>query len=153
MQKQPNSRTCFLCGRENDISLKLKWYNDDENKKVIGKVTIPERFNSYPGIVHGGVVAAILDETAGRSIMLNGDFDNFMVTAKIEVEYKAPTPCNEELAVSGWIIKKSKAWAKVAGEIRKADGTITAACEAIIVQPPKETLSRWYEEKEFWYVD
>ncbi|HEC25979.1 MAG TPA: PaaI family thioesterase, partial [Gammaproteobacteria bacterium] len=69
MHKQPNSRTCFMCGRENDSGLKMSWYNIPEKEQNQGKVTIPEHFNGYPGIAHGGIVAAILDETAGRSIL------------------------------------------------------------------------------------
>jgi hypothetical protein len=28
MKKQASSRICFVCGRENDISLKMSWYED-----------------------------------------------------------------------------------------------------------------------------
>lgn len=152
MEKQPNSRTCFLCGRENDISLKMSWYNDYEHQQIVSKITISENFNSFPNIVHGGIVAAVLDETAGRAIMLDKDWDNLMVTIKLEVLYRHRTPCNEPLTVVGWIVKKSKNRAQVAGEIRRSDGTVTASCTAIIVRPPKDFFETWEKEKEFWRV-
>ena len=34
MDKQPNSRMCFVCGIENPIGLKLKFYTDDEGRCV-----------------------------------------------------------------------------------------------------------------------
>ena len=68
MIKQPTSRTCFACGRENDSGLKMTWYNNPESNQVEASVTIDEHFNGYPGIVHGGIVAAILDETSGRAV-------------------------------------------------------------------------------------
>ncbi len=152
MEKQPNSRTCFLCGRQNDVSLKMSWFNNYDEQKVVGTVTVPEEYNSYPGIVHGGVVAAILDETAGRSILLDGQWDNFMVTAKLEVIYKQPTPCGEQLTAVGWINKKSRNFAHVAGELRLPDGSVTATCTAVIIRPPQDVFEKWEAEKEYWRV-
>jgi hypothetical protein len=34
MEKQPNSRMCFVCGIENPIGLKLKFYTDDEGRCI-----------------------------------------------------------------------------------------------------------------------
>lgn len=152
MQKQPSSRTCFCCGRENDISLKMIWYNDVEARKVRCTVTVPEHFNGYPGVVHGGVVAAMLDETSGRAVMLEGDFENLMVTLNLQMTYRKPTPTNVPLEVTGWVIKQSPSRAKVAGEIRLPDGTVTAQCEAVVVSPPREILERFHEELPFWHV-
>ena len=152
MEKQPNSRTCFLCGRQNDISLKMSWYNDREARLVRATVTVPEHFNGYPNIVHGGIVAAILDETAGRAIMLDTGPDNLMVTIKLEVKYRLPTPTNTPLTVVGWVIKGGKTRARVASEIRLPDGTVTAECTAIIARPPEEIVQRWESEKPFWRV-
>ncbi|NOY17290.1 MAG: PaaI family thioesterase [Gammaproteobacteria bacterium] len=153
MDKQPNSRSCFMCGRENDSGLKMSWYNIPEKEQNQGKVTIPERFNGYPGIAHGGIVAAILDETAGRSILLDGDFDELFVTLKLETTFRNLTPTGVELTAVGWVIRRSAHKAKVAAELRLPDGTVTATCEALVVRPPKEVADRWGPEKKFWKVD
>lgn len=152
MDKQPTSRTCFVCGRENDMSLKMTWYNDDDAGKVRATLVVPEHFNGYPGIVHGGILAAILDETSGRAIMLNGDFDNFMVTLKLEITYRRPTPTETPLEITGWLIRKGANRAQVAGDIRLPDGTVTAECTAVVVKPPKEIEDMWEPEKVFWKV-
>jgi len=44
MKKQASSRTCFVCGRDNDISLKMSWYEDHEAQQVRATVTVPEHF-------------------------------------------------------------------------------------------------------------
>ncbi|NPV92534.1 MAG: PaaI family thioesterase [Firmicutes bacterium] len=152
MDKQPSSRSCFVCGRENDNGLHLEWYNDDESQRVVGTVTVPAKFNGYPGVVHGGIVAAILDETAGRAIMLNREFDNLMVTIKLEVTYRRPTPCGVPLTVTGWVDRRSGSRAQVAGEIRLPDGSLTATAKAHIMKPPPEFLGEWEKEKPFWRV-
>ncbi|MDY0095756.1 MAG: PaaI family thioesterase [Candidatus Vecturithrix sp.] len=152
MKKQPCSRTCFVCGRQNDIGLKMTWYEDHEAQQIRAAVTVPEHFNGYPGIVHGGILATILDETSGRAVMLKGGPDMLMVTMKLEVIYRRPTPTNTPLTVIGWVLKQTASRAQVAGEIRLPDGTVTAECQAIVVRPPQEIVERWEAEKSHWHV-
>jgi uncharacterized protein (TIGR00369 family) len=152
MEKQRSSRTCFLCGRQNDVGLKVSWYNDREAHKVVATVTVPDRYNSYPGLVHGGIVAALLDETAGRALLLDGEDDLLMVTLKIEVKYRHPTPTGQPLTLLGWVIHRSASRAQVASEIRLADGTLTAEAQAVVVKPGTELYERWEPEKPFWRV-
>ncbi len=100
MKKQASSRTCFVCGRQNDISLKMNWYEDHESQQVRATVTVPEYFNGYPGVVHGGIVAAILDETSGRAVMLKSGQDALMVALKLEVLFRRPTPTDTPLTAN-----------------------------------------------------
>ena len=152
MHKQANSRGCFLCGLENDASLKMRWYEDHQAQQVRSTVTVPNHFNGYPGVVHGGIVSAILDETSGRAVMLKSGKDALMVALKLEVRFRRPTPTNTPLTVIGWTIKQNTYRAQVAGEIRLPDGTLTAECKAIVVPPPKEILDKWEAEKPYWKV-
>ncbi len=152
MKQQKNSRTCFLCGLQNDFSLKMKWYEDHSAKQVRASVTVPEHFNGYPGVVHGGIVSAILDETAGRAVMLKSGEDALMVALKLEVVFRRPTPTDTPLTVIGWVIRQSTKRAQVAGEIRLPDGTLTAECKAVVVSPPQDILDRWEAEKPYWKV-
>lgn len=152
MNKQRNSRTCFLCGRQNDVGLKVSWYNDVAAQRVRATVSVPEHFNGYPGIVHGGIVAALLDETAGRALLLDGNDENLMVTLKLEVKYRHPTPTGQPLTLTGWVVQRHASRARVAAEVRLADGTVTAEGEALLVRAPREFLERWEPEKSFWRV-
>jgi len=153
MNKQPSSRTCFLCGRDNDMGLKMKWYNNPQTNQVEGSVIIPEHFNGYPGIAHGGIVAAILDETAGRTVMLDGNFNDLFVTLKLDVTYRNFTPTGVPLKAIGRMINKGNRSRKVAAELSTPDGNITAECEAVVVRPPEEIEKLWEPERKFWKVD
>lgn len=150
MIKQPNSRHCFMCGLENEISLKMEWYNNPETNQVEGEVVIADHFNSYPGIAHGGVVAAILDETAGRSVLLDGDFMRLFVTAKLEVSYRAPTPTGVKLKAVGRLIRMTKSRALAEADLLLEDGTIVAQCKAMLTKPPAEVMDQWEAEVPFW---
>jgi uncharacterized protein (TIGR00369 family) len=154
VNKQPTSRACFLCGRQNEIGLKMQWNNDPESQQIWADVTVPGWFNSYPGVVHGGIVAALLDETAGRALMLNGDNDRLFITTHLEIKYHHPTPTGQPLRVVGWILRQSERFGKVAAEIRLPDGMVTARCEARVARPPQKFFAEtgWDKEAEYWKV-
>jgi len=103
-------------------------------------------------VVHGGIVAAIIDETSGRALLLDGDWENLFVTLKLEVKYRQPTPTGVPLEVVGWVIKRSDTRARVAARVTLPDGTVTAEGEALVVRPPREIYDRWEPEKAYWRV-
>jgi uncharacterized protein (TIGR00369 family) len=153
LDKQPSSRTCFLCGRQNDVGLKMSWYNDPEAQQIRAVVTVPEHFNGYPGFVHGGIIAALLDETAGRSLLLGGNGDQLMVTLKLEIKYRQPTPTGVPLTLLGQVIKRSGSRAQVAAKLFLPDGTLAAEGQALLMRPSAEFFNRWEPEKKYWRVD
>ena len=152
MNKQPNSRMCFVCGLQNPIGLKLAFYEDHEAEQVRAEFTIPDDFQGYPGVVHGGIVCAILDEIAGRAVMLHGSADDLMATLRLTVRYRRPTPTSTPLTAVGWLEQKGGVGARVSGEIRLPDGTVTAEGEVLVAPPPEEFIARWEPEKSYWKV-
>jgi uncharacterized protein (TIGR00369 family) len=151
--RQPSSRSCFVCGRENPVGLKVRWDNDPEAGEIRARVTIAPEFNGYPGVAHGGILAALLDETAGRTILLDGDFDALMVTAKLEVMYRRPTPTGVPLLLVGRLVRRGEARAETQAEIRLADGTVSARATVILARPPTAITAGWQAERPYWKVD
>lgn len=149
-KRQPTSCGCFLCGKDNPIGLKVVWFNNYENNTVEAEVVISEDYRSYPGVVHGGIVATLLDETAGRAIMLNGDFDNLMVTLKLEITYKKVTPTNTPLKLVGRVIRGGTARAVVEGEILLPNGEVSAKANALLYKMPADVKENWGIEAEEW---
>jgi uncharacterized protein (TIGR00369 family) len=156
MDKQPTSRNCFMCGRENVFGLKMHWYNDPDAGQVWGEVVVPLHYNGYPGVVHGGIVAAILDETSGRALMLHGQpLDELFITTRLEVKYHLPTPTEQTLRAVGWVIKRTSRIGHVGAEIRLPDGTVTARCEATVIRPPRKFFAKtpWDNQEQDWRVE
>jgi hypothetical protein len=56
MEKQPNSRMCFVCGVNNPIGLHLAFYTDDEGRCIARFRPRPEH-QGYPGQLHGGLIS------------------------------------------------------------------------------------------------
>lgn len=152
-KRQATSRNCFVCGRENPVGLHIQFYEDLANSRVVVPLVIPETYQGYPGIAHGGILATILDELSGRALMIGSEEDPFWVTAKLEIRYRRPTPTETELTAVGWVVRKRRRTAEVAGEIRLPDGTVTVEAAAVVVFPPADTLHEWDEEREGWRVE
>lgn len=151
-QRQPNSHGCFICGLANPIGLKMVFYQAPDNNQVHAQLTVSEEYRSYPGVVHGGVVATILDETSGRALMLFTGNDTFFVTAKMEMRYRKATPTDTPLIAVGWVEHLGKNRSRVKGELRLTDGTVLAECQSLVVRPPDTFLAGWGEEAPHWRV-
>jgi uncharacterized protein (TIGR00369 family) len=150
---QPSSRSCFVCGRENALGLKARWVADREKGEVRSETVVGEPFNGYPGVVHGGIVTALLDEAMARTALLDGGFEDLLVTGRITVTFRQPTPTGRPLAVTARITRRSGSRSQAVAEIRLADGTVTAEAEALMTRPPPEVAAAWAEERKHWRVD
>lgn len=134
--KQPNSANCFVCGLSNPVGLKLAFYETGSDE-VAASYTPSQDYEGYPGVLHGGIVASILDEVGGRVVMI-GDHTHFMMTAKMDVKYRRPTPIGQPLKVVGRLLKRRGRLALALAEIRLEDGTVTAEAELTLAELPEE---------------
>ena len=99
--KQPNSRMCFICGLQNPVGLHLHIY-EIEPGSVESAYTAPPHFQGYPGVLHGGMVAALIDEIAARAHMGSDPAaPRFMFTARLEIKYRQVVPVGEPLRIVG----------------------------------------------------
>jgi len=153
MRKQRNSRMCFVCGRQNPVGLKLDFYEDRESGQVKADIMIPDAYQGYPGVVHGGIVSTILDEISGRAVMMEEGEDRLLATLRMTVRFRRPTPTETPLMAVGWVKQAGGVGAKVAGEIRLLDGTVTAECESVLADPPSSFKEAWEDEKQYWKAD
>jgi uncharacterized protein (TIGR00369 family) len=132
--KQPNSKHCFVCGVENETGLSLKFFEIGEGR-VAAEPCLPESYQGYPGIVHGGIVASMLDEIAGRAAMI-GDHNHFRFTAKLNIRYRRPVPVGETIRLEGWVVEDRGRLATAHAEIRLSDGSTAAEAEAVLADLP-----------------
>lgn len=120
-KQQVREDYCFACGEANPVGLHLHFHI--ANEKFITKKTIPREYQSYTGVVHGGIVTTMLDEAMGGYLYERGEKG---VTARIDVRYRRPTPVGEELTITGWIESRRRNFVEMKATIALADGTITA---------------------------
>lgn len=150
MEKQANSRECFVCGVKNAYGLHLNFYWDGE--KLICDHIVPERFNGYPGIVHGGVVASMLDEMLGRVFMGETGKPRFMYTARLMVHYRKHVPIGKPLHMEAYPIKDRGRVAESKAKLFGPEGDLLAEAEGLVVSVPPEQFAGLDMEELGWKV-
>jgi uncharacterized protein (TIGR00369 family) len=97
INKQPNSKKCFVCGLQNEFGLNASFY-ELENGNIAGVFIPDNNHQGYPGRLHGGLAATLIDETIGRAIMIN-EKNTWGVTVDLSIRFKKPIPIDEEVKV------------------------------------------------------
>jgi acyl-coenzyme A thioesterase PaaI-like protein len=150
-EKQPNSRHCFICGLENPVGLKLHIYQTEPGV-IETTYTAPDHFQGYPGVLHGGIVAAILDEISGRAHMGDPSEPRFMFTGKIEIKYRNNVPIGKPLKIIGKAGRTRRKMAEGWAGIYDEGGTLLAEATTLLIDVPEETLDMSVLEELGWKV-
>ncbi len=118
---------CFVCGKENPKGMHLKFLK--ENGKVSARFSLPNFFQGYNNIIHGGIIALILDEAMAH---LQGEEERFL-TGKLSVRFLTPLLVNEEVEVSASIKEEHKRYKiATAKMVKTKTGEKVAEAEAIM---------------------
>jgi len=134
---------------ENPIGLKVVF--EEEGKQVWANFTPQEEHQGFPGILHGGLSATLLDEVMGRCLMVSGE-ERWMVSAKLEVRYRKPIPIGDPLTVMGEIVEDRGPLVETRGEIRLSDESLAAQAKGIYIQTPPEMRERMEKGLGDWQV-
>ncbi|GAB4580854.1 MAG: PaaI family thioesterase [Anaerolineales bacterium] len=149
--RQPNSAQCFVCGLQNPFGLQLQFF-DNGIDEVRCEYAIPERFQGYPGIAHGGVVAAILDEAIGRVSLIGAPL-HLMMTATMELKYRQPVPLHTPLTIIARKLKDRGRVIKAEGALYLPDGTPAVEATLTLVDlPPHFAVTEEAAERLGWKV-
>jgi acyl-coenzyme A thioesterase PaaI-like protein len=148
--QQPNSRMCFVCGLENEVGLHAKFYSEGTGKVRIDW-TAPECYQGYPGHLHGGISAALLDEVAGRTVLGATDF-RFFVTLKMELRYRKPVPIGVPLVVRGELVKDHGRFVETRAMILLPDGTTAVEAEVLVAEAPAKMVAGTDLDRIGWRV-
>jgi len=133
---------------ENPIGLKASFY-EDEDGHVTATWTPGEEHQGYPGLLHGGIAAALLDEALGRTVIGR---DLWLVTAKMELRYRNPIPIGEPLTVVAELTRVRSRIVEARGELRLSDGRIGAEANAVYVRLPEEQKETMMQALAYWKV-
>ena len=150
MEKQPNSAMCFVCGRDNPIGLHLSFFIDEQNR-VIAEFTPRDEHQSFPGVMHGGLISTILDETIGRTAIAH---NIWCMTAELTVRYKKTVPIGEPLRVIGEIHDINRRVLRGHGEIRSVqDDALLAQADGVYIRLPEDKRIEMESALLEWRVD
>jgi len=89
---------CFVCGAQNPSGLRLHFRREGE--WIVADFTAEERHQGFPGVVHGGILASLLDEALSRTPLL---LRRWVMTARLDLRFRRPAPVGQVLQVRATI--------------------------------------------------
>ena len=126
---------CFACGVRNSQGLQLTfWAEGDE---IVTEFMPDAHYQGFPGVLHGGILATLLDETLSRTASIEG---RWMMTGRLEVRYRRPAPLGPRLRVTARKLSSRSRMVHAEGEVRLADDpdVILADARGVFLRVPQE---------------
>lgn len=121
----PNSSSCFVCGEDNVSGLRTRFYVEEDRVKM--PLTAVEHHCGYENTVHGGIVAAALDECMGWAAARA--IQRMCVTAELTVRYIERVPVAPDLVVEAEVIRAHKRMVNTEARIVDSTGKVFARAE------------------------
>jgi acyl-coenzyme A thioesterase PaaI-like protein len=135
----PGARQCFACGQDNPIGFRL----DDirrEGDEVHATLHPRPEYQSYPGVLHGGLSATALDEVMGYSAILLADI--WAATATMEVRFRAQVPYDVPLPLVAGLDsvrgRRLRSWSR----LLLPGGAVGVEAKGLLVALPEEVAAR-----------
>jgi uncharacterized protein (TIGR00369 family) len=121
---------CFGCGPLNEDGLQMTFLADGDVS--VAEFAVPARYQSWKGVVHGGMVALLLDEAVGWAAWHKGHPG---VTGKLEVRYRQPLRVGERVRLTGQVerVRRTLVYASATIE-RISDGSTIAEASATLME-------------------
>lgn len=113
--------TCFGCGQDNAIGLRLHFEVVEDG--VQAQFVPGRQFQGYAGLLHGGLVATILDEALAWAVIHKY---GLAVTGEMWLRHRRPVPVGEALRISGRVLRRRLSLVEAEGLIADAGGRTLA---------------------------
>lgn len=114
---------CLLCGDRNPWSLKLR-FSAAEDGGVRATFKGHRILEGYDGLLHGGVIASLLDSTMTNCLFQRGVN---AVTGELNVRYRHSVPCDAELELRAQVVSEKRPLFLVESELLMASKIMAKA--------------------------
>jgi acyl-coenzyme A thioesterase PaaI-like protein len=128
--------SCWGCG-DNPNGIHLRQPEQEGLTEYEAYLAFGQQHQAAPGLVHGGLVAAALDEACG---LLATWYRFPTVTGRLFVNYRNPVPINTELLVRARLEREHGRRLHVGGELVDGDDVLAEARGAFVHVPLEHFL-------------
>jgi acyl-coenzyme A thioesterase PaaI-like protein len=123
---------------------RVQYFRNPDNGHLIAKVWFGPHTEGPPESVHGGAIAAVLDEAMGAVCWMNG---HPVVGARIAIDYRHMTPLGFSGQVESWIERIERRKIFIKSQLRDEHGTVFAEGEALFIELLPEMKARLDEAR------
>ncbi|MDH4261286.1 MAG: PaaI family thioesterase [Gammaproteobacteria bacterium] len=124
---------CFGCSKTNPHGLRLQFWRSEHG--CFTRCSIPGYLCGIDGLVHGGIIALLLDEVAQWALI--GRHASFGVTREITVRYLRPVPVDAEFLVEAHVVSQEEKNVMLRSTVFQTPGVPLAEADSkfILVSP------------------
>ena len=127
----------IVSGSANPMGLGAWLWRDGD--QAVMEVVLGKAFEGAPQRAHGGIVAALIDETMGLVLAIH---QALAFTVQLDITYLAPTPINETLFARSWLERREGRKMFMRCEVRAGETTIAEASSLFIEVDPAKFLAQ-----------
>ncbi len=120
---------CFACGAQNERGLHMEFRR--EGDRAICDYTPCEYQQGYPGRMHGGIVATLIDEAMGWAVY---GAARWGATARLNVRFRKPVPLDQNLRIKAWVTNNRSRLLELRAEVRDPAGALLADAEGTFMK-------------------
>lgn len=102
-QRTLNHSNCVVCGRKNPSGLKMR-FTLSADASVRSAFYCSKALEGYPGRLHGGVIASVLDGAMTHYLFRR---HHTGVTVELNIRYKHPVETDKMATVRSWVDRSS----------------------------------------------
>jgi acyl-coenzyme A thioesterase PaaI-like protein len=118
---------CFGCSPSNEIGLQLEFWEDSD--EVIAKWDPDRSYEGWMDILHGGIQATLIDETAAWLVFIK--LKTAGVTSGLKITYTRPVHISKgNITIRSRLLSFNKPIAKIECTLSDGKGTACATAEA-----------------------
>src|SRR5690349_18992552 len=118
---------CFACGQQNPLGMKLVFRVEDD--AIVADFLPCEEYQGFPGVIHGGIVAAVLDEALNRTSLLAKE-PLWTMTGRLEIRYRRYCPYGPLLRVRATLGLQRGRMVQASGKLTLAEDESVVFAEA-----------------------
>lgn len=129
---------CFACGRQNPIGLHMQFRRDGADGVRCEYTPRPED-QGFPGVIHGGVLVALMDEAMAWAMF--AAHRALGVTAKMETRYRQPVSPDARLTIRARVTRERGRRIEAEATIEDAEGARLVETSALFLRLPADQES------------
>ena len=132
---------CFGCGPSNPQGLHLTFTTDTSHPDAItatAHLQLDRMHEGPPGHIHGGIVAALLDEAMSK---LNRPLNVLAMTRHMEIDYLRPAPLHQPLVLISRHLRREGRKIFHHAELQRPDGAVLARATGLFIVIDEKTLA------------
>ncbi len=130
------TENCFVCGPKNAAGLRVDFEVDTEARSIRGTFTPRAEHEGWENIVHGGIIAALMDEAM---VKLAAHLGMAAMSAEMTVKFKVPAHAGEEVVVQGRIVESRHRLLLAEATIERGPVVIAEATGKLLKIQPNRT--------------